>query len=74
MSTRVRELTTDEKARVKEALQRLQAPYEKGEPVDQLEFYTRRFAAFRAEYPDVAALFGEFEADALIGIVERLQP
>lgn len=54
----VRDLTPAEQARVKEALTKLRAPHEPGEPLDEDTFAAYRERRLKEEYPDVARLIG----------------
>jgi hypothetical protein len=56
--TIVRRLTSEEQARIGEALDKLNAPHEPGEPLDVDTFHRWRLDKLREEYPDVAELFG----------------
>jgi hypothetical protein len=60
----VRELTPEEKVRMKEALTKLHAPWKPGEPSDPDAVNESRLAALRLEYPDVADLIGCAETTA----------
>jgi hypothetical protein len=55
---RARQLTPEERARMREALAKLHAPWREGDPIDQDALSSARLSALRTEYPDVAELIG----------------
>ena len=58
MSIKVRDLSTDEKARMKAGLEMLHAPETPDEPADEQARMAARLQRLRTEFADVAELIG----------------